>query len=232
MKKIATLWACIVVLVGVVALYYETKDYFQASRLQKVEAQTDSFKKATLLANRKLLVMKEEELRFKNYIASMQPEIIKNYKGLDEELYVSRSLASAYGDQKMLSISVGVEDRALENAKNLFRDKKYLEAIEKFKAFEDRYSQHPKIAEVMFLKAESYFLVKDYENALSSSLSLLEVFPENDLTGFILLRVAETYEGRQENLKAREVYDSISSGFENKTLKMLASQRRNQLDRN
>lgn len=229
MKKIAVIWASIVVLIVTISVVFEVERFFLNEKYEKVKAQIGQHQLQAQKLEKKMIAQREEELRFRNFVAAMQPEIMGKYKGLDEESYVARSLASVYGDHESLRLEVGVEDKELEKGKALFRSKHYDESIQVFSSFEEKYSYHPKLPEALFLKSESYFAKRDVEGGLQSSLALLELYPEHDLSGFILLRVAEVYESRQENLKAREVYATIINKFENKTLTSMAQQKNRQL---
>ena len=69
------------------------------------------------------------------------------------------------------------------------------------------------IPEVLFFQAESLFLLSDYVESLKVMDQLMMQFPQNELTGFIMLRMAQIMQARNQNEKAAEVYSLIMDRF-------------------
>ena len=97
--------------------------------------------------------------------------------------------------------------------------------IEKFPA-----SVH--VVESLFLTAESYFLLGQYPACLSVVEIMMEQFPESDLTGFILMRMAQIYNMRGETEQAIEVYRTIIRQFQHNGLKAQANAALKELEQN
>ena len=109
-----------------------------------------------------------------------------------------------------------------ESIKEFFKKKEYKETIEKSKKLLDQFPTSFHVIETYFLLAESFFLVKEYKKCIEIIDLMVEVYPENDLTGFILLRMGQISELNNHPTEAKEIYTTVSTQFQNSLLKTQA----------
>ncbi len=111
-----------------------------------------------------------------------------------------------------------------ERAKTYFTDKEFDKAISEFRKLTEQYpfSQHN--VESRFFMAECYFVKKDYKSSLSLIDEMVSLYPDNELTGFILLRMGQISEINNQYEEASEVYRTVQKNFKNDKLKAQAKQ--------
>lgn len=99
------------------------------------------------------------------------------------------------------------------NAKKEFRAKNYAASAEKFRKFIDQYPTSADVVEAHFLLAESLFLSGQPEASLDLIDQMMLRYPDSELTGFIMLRMGQIFEGKNRPEDAREVYETILRQF-------------------
>lgn len=111
-----------------------------------------------------------------------------------------------------------------ERAKNFFAEKKYDEAIREFQKLTNQYPLSKHNVESRFFLAESFFVKKDYKTSLGLIDEMVALYPDNELTGFILLRMGQISEINNQYEEASEVYRTVEMNFKNDKLKIQAKQ--------
>lgn len=117
-----------------------------------------------------------------------------------------------------------------DRARRLFRDKKYPAAVAAFEELIVKFPVSSKLVESRFLRAESLYLMQKDSEFVESVQEMVGLYPENELTGFLLLRLAELHLKYQRKDDAKEVYEWIQSQFQNSQLIQKAAQLKSQLD--
>lgn len=117
-----------------------------------------------------------------------------------------------------------------EKAKKFFAEKEYDKAIREFHKLTDEYPLSPYNVESRFFMAESYFIKKDYKASLNLIDEMVSLYPDNDLTGFILLRMGQISEINNQYEEASEIYRTVEKNFKNEKLKTQAKQLAKNLD--
>ena len=79
----------------------------------------------------------------------------------------------------------------LSEIKTLFNQGKCNEVVDMAQAFEQKYSFHEKLAEVILLKADCYYRNREYELALLTFAKLIDAYPEAIETALAILKMAE-----------------------------------------
>ncbi len=164
-------------------------------------------------------VRREESLRadlaedrlndFKGQVAAVLP--MQLVKPDAKNLYPLRQLASVVTDQTDLQIerASGLLDRGKEK----FRAGEFEESNLIFAQLIEKYPESMHIAEAHFLLAEGQFQSKDYESSIASIEKMIALFPENELTGFALLRLGRIYELQDRLEDASDIYKSVLANF-------------------
>lgn len=149
-------------------------------------------------------------------VAGLKP---KNPK----EEYNLRTLASI-SDSQPEGIKIDYSQSMLNQAKEEFKQKYFQRAISKLEELIETYPLSPHVIEAYFLIAESSFLDNDYQKCLEVIDFMMTQYPQHDLTGFLLLRMAEIFNMRRETDNAIEVYRTVVRQFgQNKQLVKIAS---------
>lgn len=105
-----------------------------------------------------------------------------------------------------------------EKGMKFYNNRNYDKAINQFHEMVEKYPLSPHNVEAHFFSAESYFQQKEYKNCLTEVDLMLSQYPDNDLTGFILLRMGRISELNNQPEEAREIYKVVSLNFKNDKL--------------
>lgn len=103
--------------------------------------------------------------------------------------------------------------------KDSFLSKNFAESSEIFESLVQRYPLSTLQVEAYFFLAESYFLKRDFRSALRTIDHMMTNYPENDLTGYIMLRMGQISEAQQKADEALQIYKTVQLNF--KDLRLL-----------
>ena len=101
----------------------------------------------------------------------------------------------------------------MANAKKDFIKKDFPAAGEKLKQLIEKYPTSRDIIEAHFLLAEAYYLSGQAEASLDLVDQMMTRYPESELTGYIMLRMGQILQNRNQNTEAREVFDTVIRQF-------------------
>ncbi len=179
----------------------------------------------------------KESLQERDLEVAMLRDQFQDYQQEVAAQLPARSLLSRNPMQLPLSdtlrVPASVTDSSqslFDRARRLFRDKKYTEAISAFDELIVKFPASSKMVESRFLRAESLYLMQKDSEFVESVQEVVGLYPENELTGFLLLRLAELHLKYQRKDDAKEVYEVIQSQFQNPQLTQKAAQLKTQLD--
>lgn len=105
-----------------------------------------------------------------------------------------------------------------ERGKKYFGSQDYDKAIKEFNRLMSDYPLSPHTVESRFFVAESFFLKKDFKNSLSQIDEMVTQYPDNELTGYILLRMGQISEANNQIEEASEIYQTVMKNFKNDNL--------------
>jgi TolA-binding protein len=159
---------------------------------------------------------------YQQQVAVLIPDAQK--KAHDEKsAYQLRVLASVVatpdGDRLQIERASGI----FEHAKQAFRDGKYEKAEAAFKEIIQKYPESVHIPEAHFLLVESQYQLKEFEVCIDTVEAMVTLFPESELTGFALLRLAKIYEQQDRLEDAVELYRTVASSYQDQQLVMQAT---------
>ncbi len=109
-----------------------------------------------------------------------------------------------------------------EKARVSFLNKKYDSSIQQFKDLLEKYPASRFTVESQFLLGESYFLKKDFKNSLLVIDEMVNLYPDNDLTGYALIRLGQMSEINNQHDEAKEIYNMVNEQFSSNGLKLQA----------
>ena len=155
----------------------------------------------------------EYQLRdFQQSVAQIIPE---NYK----TKYQLRNLASiviAPQDSQMPLEKAGSQ---FESGKKLFRGGDFEESNDVFRTLIRNFPNSVYAVESYFLLAEGQFQLGEFEDCLETIESMMTLYPESELTGFVLLRMGDIFLRRDRIEDAEQVFRSIQKNFDNAELR-------------
>ena len=213
---------CLSLTVGLIAVFSYFVQYFNnGKQYQARVAQLQKNIEQQRLSNTKLSYQLRD---FQQTVAQFLPENKALQAKLDE-----KNLASAIrmpaSEQKLDLSSV-----VFERGKRFFSEKDYDRAIKEFRKISDEYPLSAFNVESRFLTAESYYLKRDYKNSLQIVDEMVTLYPDNDLTGYILLRMGQMSEVNNQYDEASEIYRTVQKNFKNDKLKAQAKSLAKNLD--
>ena len=118
--------------------------------------------------------------------------------------------------------SLDLSGALFEKAKKSFADQEYDKAIRDFNRLLKDYPLSQHTVESRFFMAESYFLKRDFRESLTQIDQMVSQYPDNDLTGYILLRMGQISEINSQTEEASEIYKTVLKSFKNNDLKTQA----------
>lgn len=197
---------------------------------QSVSVETDHVavlqKKVALLeretaeAELRETLARSEIVESRDLIAQALPEALKG-RPKDSSTYQLRNVASVVNSTST-RLKIERASSLLEKSKEEFRLKKFDESNAGLQKLLKLYPDSLHGPEARFLLVEGFYQSKDFEACIEVVEDMIRLYPESELTGFALLRLARIYEGRDRIEDAAEIYRSIASHFSQPELKKQA----------
>lgn len=166
---------------------------------------------------KKLLVM-GQFADFKQEVALLIPGVVEKNKA-EEEKQRLRDLASVIPHEKTHEISLGFSaEKMLNMGKDKVVKREYQEGIQILEKLIDKFPDSHHVIEAHYLITEAYSRQDKNADVIAWVDKMIELYPENKLTGFALLKVGSVYEldGRHED--AIKVYKTIINVYKDQAL--------------
>ncbi len=196
---------CLVLTLGLLQSYSAFRDYFSDSHdLQKELA---VYKLENERQNLRVSILEKQMLDFKIEVAKTLP--VENF----ESKRISQVVRLPASERNIDLSSV-----QMQKGREQFNQKNYLAAIVQFKKLIQEFPTSPNVVEAQFLLAESYFLAQQYPQALDEIDKMMTQFPEDDLTGFIMIRMGQISLMRGRSDEALEIFKVIQWQFKDNSL--------------
>lgn len=160
----------------------------------------------------KFALEREQFLEFRQNVAALMPNILKE-KGMGEEGYPYRSLASLSSRGQNDPVRGAISKTLFERGKENFNRKEYAKATKIFRQIIDRYGYSPYAIESYFLLSESHFRANEYEECTKVIMQMIELFPNHELTGFAMIRLGRIFEAQNRNEEAVDMYKTVLRSF-------------------
>ena len=207
-------------------VYSRVRLHFSGAREFKAEADQLNVELHREKLKNELLAFQLKD--FQQSVAQVLPGVEAQ---TEEQKYLLRNVASVVSEGQT-SLEIDLSPSILSQGKLEFRAKNYAQAIVYFKQVLEKFPASVHVVESLFLTAESYFLMGQYPACLDVVEVMMEQYPESDLTGFILMRMAQIYNMRGESEQAIEIYRTIQRQFNHEGLKAQASEALKELENN
>ncbi len=208
---------CLSITVGLLLAYNEFSNYFNQGKEYQIQAhqlrlsiEKEEFKNALL---------QNQLIDFKQSVAVILPpnsEIKNQIANYELQNFASSLRVPASEAQLDLSGII------FEKGKKLFKEQKYEKSIKEFRKVLNEYPLSRYTVESHFFMAEAFFLQKDYKNSLDLIDQMIQQYPDNDLTGFVMLRMGQVSELNNHLEEASEIYKTVQGHFKNEQLRTQA----------
>lgn len=150
---------------------------------------------------------------FRNHVAMVLPAT-----GDLSEKYSTRNIASLSESPLSADITIEKATSLFSKSKDLFKAEKYEESVGGLEVIVKQFPNSVHRVEAQFLLADALYRSQKVEDCVDLISEMVELFPESELTGFALLRLAAIYQSRDENESAQEIYQLIRKQFKSKDL--------------
>jgi TolA-binding protein len=210
---------CLILLVGLVQLHWYFQDYFGESRdlVSKV-----SQLKHDLEQQRLQTALIQNQFRdFQQDVASLLPRLDK--KSLTKVQYKVSQMAQVLRQPASENV-IDTSSVLMARARDEFSAKHFDRAATLFKEVIKKYPVSSQIVDAYFLLGESLYQSEQYDECLNVAYEMVNQFPQNQMTGYLLLRNGQILSMRKRVHEAAEVYDIVSTEFSGD--KQLADQAR------
>lgn len=166
-----------------------------------------------------------EKERFEKTLLTYQ---IKDFQqSVAQVLPANDKLVAKYEEKNLASVvrqpasvpALDLSGALFARGKKSFADQNYDKAIKEFGRLVEAFPLSQYNVESRFFIAESYFLKKDFKSSLAQIDDMVSLYPDNDLTGFILLRMGQISEANNQIDEASEVYKAVIKNFKNEALR-------------
>lgn len=128
-----------------------------------------------------------------------------------------KSLASSLRLPASVS-KIDTSSVAYARAQDLFKKRKFSEAAEKFKVIGEKYPTSGYVVQAHFFVIESLFNKKDYKTCLEEIEKMMMLFPEHELTGFAMMRMAAISDSIGQLSEAQEIARTVLAYYEHPDL--------------
>jgi TolA-binding protein len=220
MKNSGFVMACVLVFSAIIALHG-----LMAGHLASVSHQKNDIKSSALIeqkaqAELRTVRLQEQLFEFQQTVAASLPKALpKNPQTLEQ--YQLRKLASVIQTGDTLQILKG--SSLLEEAKKQFRKKEFRKASANLAHLIHDYPDSSLLLDAYFLQSEALFQLKKYDDSLSVIESMVTLFPENEATGYALLRLGKIYEQQERSEDAADIYRAVIKHYSTNDLKVQGS---------
>lgn len=145
-----------------------------------------------------------------------------NQKHSLESALPLRTLASIVSDVDENKIEEQMFESLFNQAKAKYVHQEYNQAISLLEEFIQKNPLSSNIIEAHYLLVESFYFLKNFEECIKASQTMVQLFPENKFTGFAILRMGELYKSQKKIQQAIEVFELVKMYFSDQELIQLA----------
>lgn len=197
---------CLGLTMALMESYFIFQEHF--SPLKENQEKISFLKKQVELEKLQVAELQAQMYDFEQQVALQVPalqQIEKSPKSL-----ALRTLASV--TQKPLN---GFELSGILNQRGQseFRNKEFSQAGKTFHTLIQKYPTSPLVIQAYFFWAESLYLSGQSQECLDVIDQMISLYPDQELTGFIMLRMGQLLQSRNRSGEAGEVYRTVLQSF-------------------
>jgi TolA-binding protein len=204
---------CLLIVSGLISFHALFKE--SLNPVDQLKGRVEILKKERESAELRAQLAQHELADYQQHVATLLPDAIKGRS--PESAYPLRQLASVLGESGEM-IAIERASGLFERAKTAFRERRFEDAAKLFQRLIEKHPASVHVAESYFLLAESCYQLKDFEGAIEQIEQMVSLFPENELTGFALLRLGVIYEAQDRLEDAGDIYRAVLANFKQDAL--------------
>lgn len=203
------------VIAMLVALFFWQWAYFSFkahySGLTEAKFQIEALKEQVQRAQVNASVMQWKLESFKIEVARLAPAMVKDLPS--ERQKEGRSLASVVQVPPEEFLTLAQFETSIDELRILFEKKQYKQVVRKAKNILALNPVSSSMTLVYFMLAESYYQTHDLELCFSTAQQMVQLFPDDEKTGYVLLRVGMFLKERNRGDEARNLFALVAHAF-------------------
>lgn len=170
-------------------------------------------------------LLKQQELKtalaeiqmseFRERVATLMPGKIPQNT---EKHYPLRMLASSVRKNNPYLMNLVTAKNLMEKGKRDFRNGEFGKSAQSFKTVISHYSYSPDVVEAYFLYSEGLYQTRNFELCAQTIQTMIELFPDSELTGFAMLRLGRIFETQKRSSEALDIYKTVVRSFPQRDL--------------
>jgi TolA-binding protein len=200
---------------GFVQLHSSLKTYFNST--DRIASHVEKLEKKISYAQFQTQLVRFQFEEFRNEVGSLLPNAIQK-KGKGEKSYPLRRLASVISQHDETKMRLSKARDIFERGKRAFNAEDYKKANDSFQTLIKFHPYSVNIVEAHLLSMESLFRTRRFEQCLDVVKQMVELFPEDQMTGFALLRMGKIYEFQDRREDALDIYKTVLNSFSQKAV--------------
>lgn len=198
----------LVLLIALLETNWFFKEYFGEAR----ELQT-----RVGVLNHDLERQKLKTALLQNQFLDFQQDVAKNLSPTEKKNLVNaRAEASELSQVLRRPASEHLIDTSsvlMARAREQFKLAHYDRAVTLFREVIEKYPVSSQVVDAYFLLGESLFQSEQYEECLNVAYEMINHFPQNQMTGYLMLRNGQILSMRKRTQEASEVFQIVSEQF-------------------
>ncbi len=176
----------------------------------------------------KRMVLRGQFAEFKQEVAYLLPETKEIEKNQNVQL---RGLASVLPVQRADKVYLRESaDTLMKTGKALIKKRDFAQGVQLLQRLLDNHPDSLHVIEAHYLIIEAYYQQGNHASVLKWTEKMVEIFPENILTGYALLKAGQVYERDGRFRDAIDVYRTVVSAYSDKGLVVRAQKAVKKLD--
>ena len=188
--------------------FSDSKDLIAETHVLKEEIERE--KLHTSLVQRQLIDLREE-------VAKALPLNNLNVKNTAD--YRLKELTQTLREPASNSSFFDLSSVLMEKGREEFKKRNYELAARIFAEVIQKYPVSPQVIDAHFLQGESLFQAGRYDDCVDVVYEMVNQFPQNEMTGYLMLRNAQILVTRKRSAEAAEIYSLVKQNFTNPGLK-------------
>jgi TolA-binding protein len=197
---------CLVLVTGLMQSYFMFQDYFSPhwDDLRRIS----ELKREVEEKNLKIAELENQIVDFQQSVAAELPALRKIEK--TPKTFQLRNLASV--TQKPID-AFEMSGTLSEKARAEFRRGDFKAAAKSFARLTEKFPTSPVVVEAYFFWGESLYMSGRHQECLDVVDEMMTLFPDHELTGFLMLRMGQVLQARNRSEEAAEVFKVVGKNF-------------------
>ena len=148
----------------------------------------------------------------------------------ENELDLAKKYTNNNFKKKLTEYQLKNEIELYRSAFQLFKDKKYSDAIDSFNAFLYLFPKSNYASNAQYWLSESIYALGDFSNAMINFAKVVEKYPDSSKIADAKLKIGYCYYSIKKWKEARFIFSSIVKNYPNTSLSQLADKKIKSMD--